>query len=152
MKEGPAKSPQRKFLPHTAPAWVRDGAIFFITVCCAPRGANQLCLDAIAARIWESNEFRQKRHDWHVLICLLMPDHLHALISFPRDKVPAKVMANWKEIIAKQTGISWQRDYFDHRLRSDESHEEKSHYIRQNPVRKGLVTNPEEWKFVWEPN
>ncbi len=61
-------------------------------------------------------------------------------------------MANLKEIIAKQTGISWQRDYFDHRLRSDESHEEKSHYIRQNPVRKGLVTNPEEWKFVWEPN
>ena len=92
------------------------------------------------------------RGDWFVRLWLLMPDHLHALISFPRDKIPTKVIANWKEIIAKKTQVTWQRDFFDHRLRSDESHEEKAHYIRQNPARKGLVTKPEDWKFVWEPH
>ena len=62
-----------------------------------------------------------------------------------------KTMGNWKEILAKRTGIHWQRDFFDHRLRSHESYEEKAHYIRQNPVRAGLVNTAAEWKFVWEP-
>ena len=81
-----------------------------------------------------------------------MPDHLHALISFPLERDPAKVMANWKEILAKKTGVHWQRDFFDHRLRSGESLQQKAEYIRQNPVRKGLVHSAEDWKFVWEPN
>ncbi len=83
---------------------------------------------------------------------LLMPDHLHALISFPRETNPTKVVSNWKEIVAKKSGIAWQRDFFDHRLRSHESHQEKATYIRQNPVRKGLVSKAEDWKFIWEPN
>ena len=101
--------------------------------------------------IWESIAYRQGRGDWFVHLLLLMPDHLHALISFPADSNPAKIVANWKEIIAKKTDIHWQRDFFDHRLRSNESHQEKADYIRQNPVRKGLVSKAEEWKFVWEP-
>ncbi len=117
-----------------------------------PRGLNQLCSEVTSATIWESVAFRQKRGDWHVLLWLLMPDHLHALISFPKEKNPVKVISNWKEIIAKQTGIAWQRDFFDHRLRTAESHEEKAFYIRQNPVRKGLVTRPEDWKFIWQPD
>jgi len=87
-----------------------------------------------------------------VRLWLLMPDHLHALISFPRETNPTKVVSNWKEIVAKKSGIAWQRDFFDHRLRSHESHQEKATYIRQNPVRKGLVSKAEDWKFIWEPN
>lgn len=138
-------------LPHGLPPWASDDAIFFITVCCAKRGANQLCCDAIAEPIWESIEFRQARRAWFVHLWLLMPDHLHALVSFPNDTNPAKVVATWKEILAKKTSVRWQRDFFDHRLRSDASYREKAHYIRQNPVRKGLVSRPEDWKFVWQP-
>ncbi|HEY4246919.1 MAG TPA: transposase [Lacunisphaera sp.] len=129
---------------------MRSHAIFFITLCCSPRNLNQLCKDAIAEVIWESIEFRQKRHDWYVHLWLLMPDHLHALIAFPDRSDPSKVIANWKEIIAKKTCVKWQRDFFDHRLRSNESLEEKSQYILQNPVRKNFVTKPEDWKFVWQ--
>jgi len=78
-----------------------------------------------------------------------MPDHLHALISFPHDASMKKVISGWKEHLAKQCGISWQRDFFDHRLRGDESYREKAAYIRNNPVRKGLVTEPDEWPYVW---
>jgi putative transposase len=80
-----------------------------------------------------------------------MPDHCHALISFQRDRAMKKVIANWKEVVAKQTGVGWQRDFFDHRLRNDEGYEEKAHYIRLNPVRQNLVATPEHWRFVWEP-
>ena len=81
-----------------------------------------------------------------------MPDHLHALISFPRDKEMTKCISNWKEITAKKIGLCWQRDFFDHRLRAEESYEEKANYIRMNPVRKRFVADPSEWRFVWEPN
>jgi REP element-mobilizing transposase RayT len=88
--------------------------IFFITICCTPRETNQLCNESVATIIWESIEFRQSRRDWFVYLWLLMPDHLHALISFPQDSNPTKVIANWKEITAKKTGIIvWQSDVPD---------------------------------------
>lgn len=81
-----------------------------------------------------------------------MPDHLHALISFPKDHDLTKTMSNWKEIIAKKMGVRWQRDFFDHRLRSAQELQEKADYICQNPVRKGLVSKAEDWKFIWRPD
>ena len=68
-----------------------------------------------------------------------MPDHLHALLSFPHDLRMKSVISKWKEYTAKHVGIHWQRDFFDHRLRSDESFDEKAHYICTNPVRENLV-------------
>jgi hypothetical protein len=35
----------------------------------------------------------------------------------------------WKRWTARQMGIEWQRDFFEHRLRSDESLREKTDYI-----------------------
>ena len=60
----------------------------------------------------------------------------------------SKVVEKWKRYTATQAGIVWQRNYFDHRLRSDEGHVEKAEYICQNPVRAGLVTVAEEWPYV----
>ena len=80
---------------------------------------------------------------------LAMPDHLHALMSFPREVQMAKVMRNWKRFVAKQTGVVWQDGFFDHRLRGNEGFEEKAHYIRMNPIRAGLAENLAAWPYVW---
>lgn len=61
------------------------------------------------------------------------------------------VIRAWKHYLAKRHRIRWQRDFFDHRIRQHESHEEKAAYIRNNPVRAGLVEKPEDWPYVWEP-
>jgi len=82
-----------------------------------------------------------------------MPDHVHALISFPPSGKPLKsIISKWKEWTAKQLGIVWQRDFFEHRLRREESRHEKADYILNNPVRKGLVTNAEDWPYVYFPD
>jgi hypothetical protein len=47
------------------------------------------------------------------------------------------------------SGPVWQEESFDHVLRSDESLKEKREYIRPNPVRKGLVMQPEEYRWLW---
>jgi len=142
---------KRKILPHAVPSWVDSSAIFFVTICCTPRHENHLCTGEIGAAIFEAVEFRQARGDWFAHLVMLMPDHLHALFSFPRDVAMRKTISNFKEIVAKKAGVLWQRDFFDHRLRAEESYEEKARYIRLNPVRQKLVTVPEDWKFVWEP-
>ena len=79
-----------------------------------------------------------------------MPDHVHALLSFPASENEVKeTMSQWKRWTARQLKIKWQRDFFEHRLRSDESWREKSDYILANPVRKKLVKIPQDWPYVF---
>ncbi len=77
-----------------------------------------------------------------------MPDHLHALLAFPPDKKMSSVIGTWKSFHAKQHGILWQGNYFDHRIRTDAELEEKAAYIRRNPVVKGLCSTEEDWPWV----
>ena len=144
---------RRRSLPHDPPLWVRrDEAMFFITICCQPKGRNRLCHPDLAGGLFESVAFRQTRGDWWVDVLLLMPDHLHMLVVFPSEKAMTATIGPWKEYIAKRFGVEWQRDYFDHRLRRDESLREKTDYILHNPVRRGLVAAEEEWPYVWMPS
>ncbi len=46
--------------------------------------------------------------------------------------------------------LAWQREFFDHILRSNKSYSEKWNYLRANPVRAGLVSAGEEWKYAGE--
>ena len=139
----------RKTLPHEMPAWVGDGSIFFITINCRPRGQNQLALASTAVAVEASLFHQQTTRAWWVHLFLLMPDHLHALVSFPKDAQYPQSIRNWKRFLARRTGIVWQRDFFDHRLRRNESLSEKWAYIRNNPVRKGLVSTADDWPYQW---
>ena len=79
---------------------------------------------------------------------LLMPDHLHGIIGFPREPGMAHIVATWKHFQSRCCGIRWQRDFFDHRLRNAKQLEDKWNYILENPQRAGLCANPANWPFV----
>ncbi|MBI5692956.1 MAG: transposase [Verrucomicrobia bacterium] len=144
--------PRRRQIPHVPPSFVRSGAVYFLTLCCGERERNQLASDAV----WNVvREAARQYHDlgrWKVRLLLAMPDHVHALVSFPSTERGSRVVASWKHFISRRTGVRWQRDYFDHRLRGGESLDEKATYILQNPVRKGLCTYAGEWRFCWRPS
>ena len=108
----------------------------------------QLCLDEVADGIFETVAHRYKSGEWWVSLFLLMPDHCHALMSFPPEVIMRDSITNWKRYTATKLGIEWQRDFFDHRIRNNENLDEKAAYIRMNPVRKGLCERPEGWKYV----
>jgi putative transposase len=44
----------------------------------------------------------------------------------------------------------WQRGFFDHLLRGSESYSEKWNYVRENPVRAGLVASADDWPYSGE--
>jgi putative transposase len=142
----------RKMLGHIPPAFVAAGSCFFITICCQRRGANQLCQPPTASLLIEDGSFYHTSRRWALHILLLMPDHLHLIASFPREEAMSQVIKDWKRLTARRSGIEWQRNYFDHRVRPDEGLQLKTDYIRQNPVRAGLVTTPEAWPHFVDYN
>lgn len=78
---------------------------------------------------------------------LLMPDHLHALLGIDGATSFSALVRDFKRATAKIAGVKWQRNFFDHRVRRDESFGEKFDYICENPVRAGLVKRAEDWPY-----
>lgn len=119
----------RRKLPYEASLRSRNISDDFFTICCLPRCSNQLCRQDIAQAPFQTVEFRHRRGDWFVHVLLLMPDHLHMLVSFPEWHETTKIIHTWKSYVARRLEISWQRDFFDHRLSRNESFDEEAEYI-----------------------
>jgi putative transposase len=149
-----SKETGRQTLPHDIPLWVTpEREIYFITINCAERGTDQLTRPEVAGELFASIRFRTGRQEWFPHLVLLMPDHLHGLFQFPGTTKPFRdTITNWKRWTARQLGIRWQRDFFEHRLRGEEPWRQKADYILENPVRAGLASKPEEWPHVWFPS
>ncbi len=144
--------PNRKTLPHTIPWWVPRGSIYFITINTRPPGKPQLCRDLcphpVAEALIAAAEYYHRERTWYLHLLIVMPDHVHLLASFPPEKEMRAIVTQWKRFLARTQPLTWQRDFFDHRLRHDESFAEKVTYLRNNPVRKGLCRAPEDWPHV----
>jgi putative transposase len=87
--------------------------------------------------------------EWYLKLLLVMPDHLHMLVGILGDSSLCKLIRDFKRIATRKGKIEWQRNFFDHRLRHDESETEKFEYILQNPMRAGLIREGDEWPYVF---
>ncbi|MCP4178203.1 MAG: IS200/IS605 family transposase [bacterium] len=96
--------------------------------------------------------YYQKMKKWWIHSFLLMLDHIHDLVSFNYSPDLEYTISNWKRYIARTYDVKWQRGFFDHRLRKEESYFRKEEYIFMNPVRGGLVEKPEDWIYSWRHN
>ncbi|MBI3417054.1 MAG: hypothetical protein HY043_17315 [Verrucomicrobia bacterium] len=143
--------PQRGRLLHEVPAWVAEGSFFFITINCAARGSNQLCRAGIGEAVLAAAAHNHEKLAWHCRLMLLMPDHLHGILAFPREPGMKKTVSDWKHFLAARQQIEWQRDFFDHRLRNHHEAQEKINYVLMNPVRRGLCERAEDWPWVCRP-
>ena len=144
--------PERKRLHHEVPEWVNSGAMFFITINLAERGSERLVRSEVASPILESAQHYHTNGIWWLRLILLMPNHVHALLTVSPDRQLARTVTAWKSYQTKTLGLHWQAGFFDHRLRSAESLAEKALYVRMNPVRAGLVAQAEQWPHVWSPD
>ncbi len=85
---------------------------------------------------------------WLVGYYLLMPEHLHLFAAPHNLEIPLnRWMSYWKRLFtqkANHPGWQWQALQWDRRLRHSESYTEKWNYVRENPLRRGLVSRPED--------
>ncbi len=126
----------------------RLGAVFHIRIRADRDDTEPLCSAARGPALLDSVLSYADRRMWWPTLVLLMPDHLHALLSFPQDAQMSRVVGAWKGWNARTLAIRWQTGFFDHRVRNEESLAEKAEYILNNPVVKGLCARPEEWPWV----
>jgi len=145
--------PQR--LHHRVPHWVEPGALFHIRIRLDRKKAQTALTDPpLAQAILDSAKFYEASMHWHITLFLLMPDHLHALLSFARDQSMSEVIKDRKRFHKRTNHVVWQENYFDHRLRADERGIQlsaKMDYIRQNPVAAGLCARAEDWLWIIDP-
>lgn len=87
---------------------------------------------------------------------MIMPDHIHVFLRMgPGGKLGLAVKCLRERITktlrAHRPALQvWQPGFFDHLMRSQESYSAKWEYVRQNPVRAGLVSTPEAWPYQGE--
>jgi putative transposase len=145
-----------KHLRRLERVWI-DQPIYFITTCTLGRRAL-LATNQTAAVLTDEWRNSHDRHGWAIGHYVIMPDHVH---FFCRAELGAKslptFMQKWKQWSSKRmaselkvAGRVWQEEFFDHVLRSCESYSQKSAYVKENPVRAGLVNNSDDWPFQGE--
>ena len=137
-------------------AWLfTDAPLFFVTACTHQR--RQLLADGSVHETFREFARRATEHGVWVGRYVLMPDHLHLFVSSAPEAAGLSAwMKSLKNTLSKtlrQQRIPtphWQKGFFDHVLRSEESYLEKWQYVALNPVRAGLVTKPDDWPFQGE--
>jgi putative transposase len=91
--------------------------------------------------------------DAETLAYVLMPEHLHWLMTLGSHRPLHRVVHAFKSVSAHRVGQPvWQRGFHDHALRSDEDCVAAARYIIANPVRRGLVERAGDyphWDAVW---
>lgn len=102
-----------------------------------------------------SLERMRRLYSFRVYGYVLMPEHVHLLVSEPERELLATAILALKVSVALRTvrfrrdgqGTLWQKRYYDHNVRTYEKFVEKLRYIHRNPVKRGLVEKPEDWKW-----
>jgi hypothetical protein len=139
--------PQR--LGHKTPAWVPSSALFHVRIRVGEWQMMPLTEGELSRKLLASAARYHDLERWWCVLFLLMPDHLHALIRFLPEPGMSRVVRDWKRGATRFHGVCWQDNYFDHRVRNAREGLEKWHYIRRNPVVKGLCAQEDDWPHVW---
>jgi REP-associated tyrosine transposase len=136
--------------------WI-DHPIYFVTTCTFRR--RKILTDAnIAPILVNELSTARDRHRWAIGRYVIMPDHIHFFCAAELEAKPLmRFMQAWKQWAGKRIvaemrirGSVWQPEFFDHVLRSSESYSQKWDYVRDNPVRAGLVDEADKWPWQGE--
>src|SRR6266704_911862 len=127
-----------------------SGQSHFVTFCCYHR--RRLFTTDESRRIFESALERVRRsYRLYVYGYIVMPEHVHLLLSEPQEDTLADALKSLKQGVSRRL-ISdadhfWQERYYDLNIRNYPQFVEKLRYIHRNPVKAGLCERPEDWEW-----
>src|SRR5262249_49265013 len=92
----------------------------------------------------------RKDYKFRVYGYAVMPEHIHLLVTEPERSNLAQAIKSLKQGVARQLALRadesfWMQRYYDFNIWSDRKFKEKLRYIHRNPVKRGLVANPQDW-------
>jgi putative transposase len=109
-------------------------------------------------------EAMRKKYAFVVVGYVVMPEHFHLLISEPQRADPSVVMQAIKVGFSRRLLASarrsdqlclpinipahiWQRRFYDFNVWTEKKRKEKLRYMHRNPVKRGLVVEPDQWRW-----
>jgi putative transposase len=105
-------------------------------------------------RLANSFTHMREKHGFLLTAWVFLPDHWHAIVHPPYPLTISTALKSVKtssrigiNVRRRECGELWQERFFDRALRTVREYHEKVEYIHLNPVRRGLVKNPEDWKW-----
>jgi putative transposase len=122
--------------------------LHFVTFSCHDR--RPYLITQRARHIFEQSlESMRIRYDFFLTGYVVMPEHVHLLISEPKNASLATALQALKLSVAVQRTERpfWLPRYYDFNIYSEKKRIEKLRYIHRNPVTRGLVQQPEEWTW-----
>jgi len=129
-----------------------DPPVYFVTLCTTHR-RKVLANDVIHSVVVDYGQ-RGEEDGFALGRYVIMPDHIHLFVAGTYDFDLGLWIRGLKRVVAAAVSGGrkhlWQRGFFDHLIRSNESYLEKWDYVQQNPVRAGLVGDADEWPFQGE--
>jgi putative transposase len=148
--------PKRKQLHLIDYNYTNTDAVYFVTICThnkQPYFKNPELAQYIAKEIAYRSRVSE---EITVFAWCIMPDHLHLLLKL--NEGYGKTLANWvaafkrynARILSMLHDITplWQANYYEHIVREEESLNDIAEYIANNPVRKNMVSQWQDYPFV----
>ena len=143
--------------------------LHFITFSCYHRLP---LLKTVRARDVFVRELARARAEYEFLLVgyVVMPEHVHLLISEPGKGAPSTVLQILKQRVSKKlrknqrrnfvgqlrfafpepvgnTRSFWQARFYDFNIYTNRKKREKLHYLHRNPLTRGLVKHPKDWPW-----
>jgi putative transposase len=153
-------------MPKNLKRYYGQGHLHFLTWSCYRR---KPLLGSVRARnrfLKILDEVRQRYH-FRLVGYVVMPEHVHLLVSEPELGTPSTVVQVIKQRFSrlmrrrkrKRSGAQlqlwkedeaprfWQRRFYDFNVWSEKKKGEKLNYMHNNPVKRKLVTHPKQWPW-----
>jgi len=112
----------------------------------------------------------RSRHAFRLIGYVVMPEHVHLLLSEPKKSTPSKALQVLKQKVSRkllgtrkksapgqlllpfsqdtmEAPAFWQRRFYDFNVWSEKKMREKLEYMHANPVRRNLVVHPKDWPW-----
>jgi putative transposase len=123
--------------------------LHFVTFSCYHRQPN-LALAGNKDLFLSVLEQVRVRYRFDVIGNVVMPEHVHLLVSKPEQADLSVVIQVLKQNVSRMVVLLagfWQRRFYDFNVKTEEKRKEKLRYLHQNPVTRGLVERPEDWPW-----
>jgi len=156
-------------MPKGLKRYYGRGHLHFLTFSCYRRLP---LLKTVRARHLFVRELARVRAEYGFLLVgyVVMPEHVHLLISEPKKGTPSTVLQMLKQrvsqklrkkrrnVSAKQLRLAfpepvetprsfWQPRFYDFNVYTNAKKREKLGYMHSNPVTRGLVRHPKDWPW-----
>ena len=133
--------------------WYGGGDLHFITTSCHRRRPELGSPERRDLLLRVLERARQK-YRFVVIGYVIMPEHLHLLMTEPEVGDPSVVMKVIKQRFTRllhhdgvRTGPIWEKRFYDFNVCTSAKRIEKLRYMHRNPVKRGLASEPKDWKW-----